>query len=355
MVVAVSEVQWQQCRVLTFLALATNLLHCALLSATVNTQMPDLKLSVARTVLLILSLITYLPLLALHLVLARHSSHQLLRKAKLKVSQQCLYFLLFLGFIISSLYSVSSDFHTHISAWTVIVAWLGFFLNLSDLPALSVYVHMFRSVFTEILQFILIVLPIIVGFALSFHVVHRSAQSESPLNWLLRVYSLGVEWESGAGGTATAPGTAHLLFLLLFLTTNLALLGVVVGLAVRRVGTELEAGPARARNTMAAVSRTWQRCYSLLPPRCRPRPAPRAGLLRPGDPVVRAAGAEPGGAPVCTRYTLQPATIAACQAILLARREEEQLQHNSQGETEYDLVSCTRETYILFQSLEGLN
>eukprot|EP00092_Neocalanus_flemingeri_P058244 GFUD01069369.1.p1 GENE.GFUD01069369.1~~GFUD01069369.1.p1 ORF type:complete len:581 (-),score=152.76 GFUD01069369.1:125-1867(-) len=247
--------KWHKTRPIFYSFLAWNILSAVILSLlviadqnhhqTVETAVTNYSI----TILLVLSIMLYVPILVTEVTSAVQTHRKLLSKKKIVL--QSLYLLLFLFLISTRPYTEHCSYnttvrklHQHIAAWTVLTAWLKIFILSQDIPAITIYFQMFISVFCEILKFITAVLSVLIGFSLSFHVIlpynkQDGERFSSPINSFLKILCM-MTGELSFDTTFSelileVEGTTQIIFLLFFLTTNIVMINIMIGLTITNI------------------------------------------------------------------------------------------------------------------------
>ena len=214
--------------------------HHQIISISINNFFPGI------VILLVLSILLYLPISLIELITAWITHKNLRSKPKLFI--QILFFLLFLFIVSSRPYHENISYstpvikiHNHISSWTILLAWLKIFLIIQDIPSVTIYVHMFLNVFCTILKFILVMVSLLVGFCLSFHIIlpfnkEEGGRFRSPINAFIKLISM-LKGEHSFDNTfnesiVNMEGTTQLIFIIFFFIGNIVIINIMIGLTI---------------------------------------------------------------------------------------------------------------------------
>ena len=181
MIEASVDVQWHRLRWLLYTEIVFHLLFVVVFSVFLilgHGLHPSLQPSFEFTpaLMLVLTIIFYLPLLAKHLLLPLYTDKRLMPRHRFLLHL----LLLFLVILVvttrpyspdASYPEVVAQMHTHLSAWAILLAWITLFLRLGNLPPLSIHLHIFLTVLKKSLVFLATLLALLLGFALAFHIL----------------------------------------------------------------------------------------------------------------------------------------------------------------------------------------
>ena len=175
------DVQWHRLRWILFAEIVFHLLFVIVFSLFLilgHANHPSLQPSFEFTpaLMLVLTILFYLPLLAKQLLLPLYTDKRLMPRHRFLLHL----LLLFLVVLVvttrpyspdASYPDVVNQLHSHLSAWAILLAWTTLFLRLGDLPPLTIHLHIFLTVLRQSLVFLTTLLALLVGFALAFHIL----------------------------------------------------------------------------------------------------------------------------------------------------------------------------------------
>lgn len=134
---------------------------------------------------------------------------------------------------------VSQVWHHHIAALGVLLVWVELMMVVGRFPMFGIYVQMFTQVALNFFKFLGAYMSLIIGFSLSFSVLHDNYKSfKNPLVGLLKtiiMMSGELEFEDvffDDEARILYPGTAHLMLLAFVILVTIILTNLMMGLAV---------------------------------------------------------------------------------------------------------------------------
>ena len=247
--------KWQNTRTIFLSFLTWNILFTTLLSLLVILDhshhqaiktVSDKFYPSSIVIMLVLSIIFYVPIIIIDITSVFTTNRKLVSKPKILL--QSLHLLLFLSMTMTRPYSEHISYspavvrlHSHLSAWTLLMAWTKNIIIIQDIPAITVYVQIFLNVFCDILKYLLVMFSLLIGFCLSFHIIlpyntEDNQRFKSPTNSFFKMISM-LKGEISYDSTFTesileVEGTTQLIFLLFFLTINIVMINILIGLTI---------------------------------------------------------------------------------------------------------------------------
>ena len=135
------------------------------------------------------------------------------------------------------------DVKYHLAAWSLFFGWIEVTFLLGRFPLVGVLIHMSFKVIREILMALIVFLPVIIAFALSFHTLLRSNKAfESPFSSHLKVMTLlagefeyydNFSWDASLFDKAKV--SVQLLFVLSFAFMTIIIMNLLIGLTVSKL------------------------------------------------------------------------------------------------------------------------
>lgn len=134
---------------------------------------------------------------------------------------------------------VSKAWQHHVAALGVLLVWVELMMVVGRFPMFGIYVQMFTQVAINFFKFLGAYMSLIIGFSLSFSVLHDNYKSfKNPLVGLLKtiiMMSGELEFEDvffDDDAPILYPGTAHLMLLAFVILVTVILTNLMMGLAV---------------------------------------------------------------------------------------------------------------------------
>ncbi|KAF0296921.1 Transient receptor potential channel pyrexia [Amphibalanus amphitrite] len=148
----------------------------------------------------------------------------------------------------------------HVVAWLMLATWLEMTLMVGRFPSVGIYIYMFVRVARKLIGFLMVYSPLLVAFALSFHVLFglTPAFKTIPLSLIKTFVMMMGEYDydgmfSGNEGPSY-PGTAHLLLILFVVSMSIITVNLLIGLTVNDIqGLFKTAGVERLRMTVIQI------------------------------------------------------------------------------------------------------
>ena len=155
--------------------------------------------------------------------------------------------------------SKDSEAEVHLGAISLFTAWFNFTLLLGTLPTAGIYIQMVVGVSKDVLKFLSLYTSVIVGFALSFHVVsgHHEFFTD-PLTAVLCTLAMMVgEFNFGElflPSQVKQHVTTQALFVMFLLLVSIIVMNLLVGLAISNITEQfMTAGVHRLKTTVILI------------------------------------------------------------------------------------------------------
>ncbi|EFN62636.1 Transient receptor potential channel pyrexia [Camponotus floridanus] len=137
--------------------------------------------------------------------------------------------------VASSLILISPEPWQHIAAVGILLVWIELMIVIGYFTMFGLYVQMFKRVSINFFKFLTAYFCLIIGFSLSFNVLHGKYKSfEDPVISMLKVIIMmsgELEFED-AFFDLKYPGTAHAMLLCFVILVTMILMNLMIGLAV---------------------------------------------------------------------------------------------------------------------------
>nr|QCO69761.1 pyrexia [Amphibalanus improvisus] len=148
----------------------------------------------------------------------------------------------------------------HVVAWLMLATWLEMTLMVGRFPSVGIYIYMFVRVARKLIGFLLVYSPLLVAFALSFHVLFgmTPAFKTIPLSLIKTFVMMMGEYDYDGMFTEidgpSYPGTSHLLLILFVVSMSIITVNLLIGLTVNDIqGLFKVAGVERLRMTVIQI------------------------------------------------------------------------------------------------------
>jgi hypothetical protein len=168
--------------------------------------------------------------------------------------------------IFTGLYMVVTFIHIdvaiHFGAWAVFCAWLEMTLLIGRNPSFGVFIHMSINVMKTLLVFIGVYSPVLVAFAVTFHLLLPSKDVFSnPLTSLIKVLAMMTgefdlpsyfTWDQSMKDHAQF--STQLLFIMFLIFVSIVIANLLIGLTISKTGEVfMEAGLFRLEQTVLQI------------------------------------------------------------------------------------------------------
>ena len=166
------------------------------------------------------------------------------------------------------------DWSIHAGAWAVFLGWCELALLLGRIPTIGIFIYLLYDVLGTLMIFLFIYSPVLIAFALIFHLLLPSQETyQDPLTSLLKVLAMMIgELEFGnflIGETSVdfGAGSAQWAFFLFILIGNIVIANLLIGLTVSKTEDLFKkAGIVRLHKTVNQIvgidrvfGETWQK------------------------------------------------------------------------------------------------
>jgi hypothetical protein len=131
----------------------------------------------------------------------------------------------------------------HLASWTLFFGWIEVTLLIGRFPVIGLLIHMSLQVIRQLLVCLLVFVPVMIAFALAFHVLLRSSpQFENPLSSILKVlttmlgefeYHENFSWDAAIIDKAYV--SVQVLFVLSFGFLTVIIINLMIGLTVTKL------------------------------------------------------------------------------------------------------------------------
>ena len=167
-----------------------------------------------------------------------------------------------LSVIYMILLDFQKDYAVHFGAWAVFLGWWELTLLLGRIPTIGIFIYLSVSVMKVLAIFFIVYSPVLVAFALIFHILLPSNETFiDPLTSLLKVlammtgeFDLQDNFLTNSSANDFGTGSTQVAFVLFLLVGNIVIANLLIGLTVNKT-EELfkKAGVLRLEKTVNQV------------------------------------------------------------------------------------------------------